>query len=469
MGTLVQNPTAANGSGTTVAKAFGSNVTAGNMLVAFATTDHNTTHTFSSPGDVWQTVGTFFESGAGQSISIGVCFGASGGAKTVTATFGTTGTFNGIIIAEFSNSPAYTALDVNTPGQHVTGGNPVTDASMTTTADGDLVVSCTIMDAGGVTVTAGTGFTLLTQDTTDLMSAEFQTQSSAGSIAPTFNVSTAANAGIISAAFKAGATAISVGQQSTNRHPGKGPGTARFFQSPRPTQAGNVVNIDGSLTVTANRTATVAVTHTVSGSLTVTANRTATVAVTHTVSGSLVVTANRTATIARTANINGSLVVTASRTATVAVTHNVSGSLVVTASRTAAVAVVHNVSGSLLVTVNRTATAAATHTISGSLTVTASRTATVAVTHRVSGSLAVTASRTATVAVVHTVSGSLVVVVGLLGSTATVIQGSLAETVNRTALVAVTHTVSGARPITVTLVATIDVPKNQSLFLPFFG
>jgi hypothetical protein len=427
--TLVQNPTAANGSGTTVAKAFGSNVTGGNTLVAFATTDHNTTHTFSSTGDVWQTIGTFFETGAGQSISIGVCFNASSGAKTVTATFGTTGTFNGIIIAEFSNVPAYSLPDVNTPGQHVTSGNPVTDASMTTTADGDLIVSVTIMDAGGVTVTAGTGFTLLTQDTTDLMSAEFETQSSAGSIAPTFNVSTAANAGIISAAFKTSAATVSEGQTSTNRHPGKGPGKARFFQSPRPTQTGNIVNIDGSLTVTANLTATVAVTHTVSGSLTVTANRTSTVAVTHTISGSLVVTVNRTAAIARSANVSGSLVVTAGRTATVAVTHNVSGSLVVTASRTAAVAVVHNVSAALTVTANRTAT--------------------VAMVHNVSGALVVTVNRTATVAMVHRVSGSLVITVGLVGSVSTVIQGSL--------------------PVTVIMVGTIDVSHGQYLFLPFFG
>lgn len=409
MASLVQNPAPANGTGTSIAKAFSSNVTAGNTLVAFATTDPNTTHTFSSPGDTWQTIGPFFESGAGQTISIGVCFNATGGAKTVTCTFGATGIFLGIIIAEFSNTPAYTALDVKTTGQHVANGNPVTDASMVTTANGDLVVSLTIMDSTGVTVTAGTGFTLLTQDTTDLMSAEFQTQSSAGSIAPTFNVSANANAGIISAAFLAGGPTASQGKVSTNRHPGKGPGKARFFQTPRAIQSGNTVNIDGSLTVTANRTATVAVTHTIGGSLVVTATRTATVAVTHTIGGSRPETVNRTATVA--------------------VTHVISGTRPVTVGLSASMAVTHTIGGSRPETVNRTATAAVTHTIGGSLVVTVNRLASVGIN----------------------------------------IDGSRPETVNRTATVAVTHTVAGSRPIAVTLTATMDVPSNnQSLFLPFF-
>jgi hypothetical protein len=204
-----------------------------------------------------------------------------------------------------------------------------------------------------------------------------------------------------------------LGRTTTNRHPGKGPGKARFFQTPRSTSAGNVVTIDGSLTVTASRTATVAVTHTVGGSLTVTANRTATVAITHTVAGSLTVTANRTATVAVTHTIGGSRPTTVNRTATVAVTHTITGSLVVTASRTATVAVTHTISGSRPVTVNRTATVAATHTISGSrpITVGLAATADIPGVVTIGGSLVVTASRTATVAVVHTVSGSLIVVV----------------------------------------------------------
>jgi hypothetical protein len=204
-----------------------------------------------------------------------------------------------------------------------------------------------------------------------------------------------------------------IGQQATNRHPGKSPGKARFFQSPRPTNAGNVVTIDGSLTVTASRTATVAVTHTIGGSLAVTANRTATVAVTHTVGGSLTVTASRTATVAVTHTIGGSRPTTVNRTATIAVTHTIGGSLVVTASRTATVAVTHTIGGSRPVTVNRAATVAVTHTISGSRPITVNLVATADVPGvvNISGSLVVTASRTATVAVVHTVSGSLIVVV----------------------------------------------------------
>ena len=269
--------------------------------------------------------------------------------------------------------------------------------------------------------------------------------------------------------------ATPVGTKSTNRHPGKGPGKARFFQTPRATNiaaAGNVVNIDGSLTVTANRTATVAVTHTVAGSLTVTANRTATVAVTHTVAGSLTVTANRTASIARIANIAGSLVITAGRTATIAVTHTVGGSLVITANRTATVAVTHTISGTRVTTVNRTATVAVTHTVAGTRPITVGLSATVAVTHTIGGTRVTTVNRVATVAVTHTISGTRVITVGLLGSVSTVINGSLTETVNRTATITVTHTVAATRPITVGLSADITVVSgggaNSSMFLPFF-
>ena len=267
--------------------------------------------------------------------------------------------------------------------------------------------------------------------------------------------------------------ATPVGQTSTNRHPGKGPGRARFFQTPRPTNTGgNTVNIDGSLTVTANRTATVAVTHTVGGSLTVTANRTAAIAVTHTIGGSLTVTVNRTASIARIANIAGSLVITAGRTATIAVTHTVGGSLVVTANRTATVAVTHTISGTRVTTVNRTATVAVTHTVAGTRPITVGLSATVAVTHTIGGTRVTTVNRVATVAVTHTISGTRVITVGLLGSVSTVINGSLTETVNRTATITVTHTVAATRLITVGLSADITVVSgggaNSSMFLPFF-
>ena len=235
-------------------------------------------------------------------------------------------------------------------------------------------------------------------------------------------------------AVKNGTAAAPVqGAKSTNRHPGKGPGKARFFQSPRSVAAGNVVNVDGSLTVTANRTATVAVTHTVAGSLTVTANRTATVAVTHTIGGSRPTTVNRTATIAVTHAVGGSLAVTANRTATVAVTHTIGGSRPTTVGLTATVAVTHTISGSRPTTVNRTATEAITHTIAGSRPVTVGLAATADVPGvvNISGSLVVTANRVASVTVIHTVSGSLVVVV--------------------------------------TRSATADTSQRHYLFLPFFG
>lgn len=231
---LVQNPAAASGSGASISKAFGSNIGADNTLVAFATCDPNTTHTYSSPGDTWTTIGPFFDAAAGQSISIGVCFGATAGAKTVTCTFGATGTFDGLIISSFSGGPTTMSIDKQTSGQNNGSSSTPTDASMTTTAAGDLVIGCLILNSLGATISAGSGFTLINTDAASSLSGEYQVQSAAGAIATSWSLSAGTTSATISVALLVGGGLV-VACQSTNRHPGAGPGTARFYLTPAAT------------------------------------------------------------------------------------------------------------------------------------------------------------------------------------------------------------------------------------------
>jgi hypothetical protein len=198
----VQSPTAANGSGTSVAKAFGSNVTAGSLLVAFATTDGSGTFTFSSTGaPSWANITPFLCSISGQWISIGYCKNAPAGATTVTCTFGAGGSFNGLIVSEYSGADAGAPLDVNTAGQNLSSSSTPTDSPMSATG-ADLVVSY-LMLASAATISAGSGFTIIQQDTTDGAAAEDQILAGGGSIAPSFSLSSAQASGIMSAAFKA--------------------------------------------------------------------------------------------------------------------------------------------------------------------------------------------------------------------------------------------------------------------------
>lgn len=195
----VQAPTFVNGTGTVISKAFASAVTAGNLLVAFATTDGSATFTFTSPGATWTTVASFLETTSGQHIAIGYAANVPGGSTTVTATFGAAGNFNTLIVAEYSGVDTVSPLDTNTPGQRIGVSKTPTDVTMTATAT-DLVVSVLVLNSG-VTVTAGAGFSIIADDTVNLFAAEDEVLTSSGFTTPTWNLSANSVTGIMSAAF----------------------------------------------------------------------------------------------------------------------------------------------------------------------------------------------------------------------------------------------------------------------------
>lgn len=202
------NSTGSSGSSTTIAKAYASNVTAGNFLFAVAGGAANTTCTFSSSGDTWATIATFWDGNIGQLVSIGYAANVTGGAKTVTATFGTSTIFKSIIIEEWSGVATSSPLDTNTTGLHVPATTTPSDNAMTTTTDGDLILGGIVSD--GAVISAGTGYTLDIYESGNHYGAEFQVQGTHGSTTVVWTLGSSAQSAVVSAAFKpAGGTNFS--------------------------------------------------------------------------------------------------------------------------------------------------------------------------------------------------------------------------------------------------------------------
>jgi hypothetical protein len=192
---------------TTITNTFGSNVAAGNLLVAFCTAQTGFTHTYSSTGGpTWVKLAQFSETGgSGGDISIGYCANAPAGATTVTVTFSGSAATRGLVIAEYSGAAISGVLDQNTTGLEIVTSATPTDTAMVTTANGDLIVSCLIFRNATAPASAGSGFSAIAIDGSLIsdFGAEDRIQATAGSIAATFTLANGtANSGIMSAAFK---------------------------------------------------------------------------------------------------------------------------------------------------------------------------------------------------------------------------------------------------------------------------
>jgi hypothetical protein len=206
---FAQNPTVANGTGSSISKAFVSNVTAHSLMVALVTAESGATSgTFAfSGGGSWVTLQGVINPASTQWVVIGYCLDATGGATTVQATWTGPSSFNGLNIAEFTNSGVASLLDTNTPGRINASSSTATDAAMTTTAAG-VAVSFVNSSSGVTATSAGGGFTLWTSpDSPDLCYGEYQITAGAGTLTPTFNLSGSIQTGIVSAAFKPAAAA----------------------------------------------------------------------------------------------------------------------------------------------------------------------------------------------------------------------------------------------------------------------
>jgi len=188
------NTSAPSGGATTVALAYSSNTTAGDLLVASAAWDLTNTSTAScsdSAGNAWSTAVLKLDptSGGGNNDGLIVCYAPNvvGGADTVTVTFGATSSSRLMAIHEYSGAAKVNPVDVtaSNTAAGTTATDGVTSTAAVTNQNGDLIFGTTYNDtASTTTITAGTGFTQRTLASTFMMN-EDKTQSTAGSVAAT--------------------------------------------------------------------------------------------------------------------------------------------------------------------------------------------------------------------------------------------------------------------------------------------
>jgi hypothetical protein len=153
------------------AQAYGSNVTAGSLLLASVTWHANTGQTISGCTDsltqTWTQVGSTVtvnsDSGGDWSHAVFRFYNSAGGANTVTCTLSANTFEKSIVISEYSGIATTDALD-QTAGQAQvdpgTATDAVTSTAVTTTANNELVYGASFGRCGGSSVlNSGTGFT----------------------------------------------------------------------------------------------------------------------------------------------------------------------------------------------------------------------------------------------------------------------------------------------------------------------
>lgn len=189
-----------------VSQAFGSNNTAGNIIVAAVTWFGPGTITCSdSRGNSYTTVRVALDSSENQSLGVCYALNVAAGANTVTGTFsGGASTFRAISVSEFSGIATTGALDVHA-GVGGGSGTAVSSSAVSTTQNNDLVYGV-VIDTSGTNwnetgITAGSGFT--EHGETDGLSPESQVQTTAGSIAASWTFAVSSRYNAIVATFKA--------------------------------------------------------------------------------------------------------------------------------------------------------------------------------------------------------------------------------------------------------------------------
>lgn len=185
----VQSPTAATAfSGTTIALAYGSNVTAGSLLVCYIYANHGISGVADSRSQTFSSAINVTDN-ATYSLAIFYYPNTTGGADTVTVTFLGAITYASLQCSEYSGVATSSPLDKTASNSQTDPGtatDAVTSGNVTTTTNGQLILgwsSALVVGAG--TLTAGTGYTGRTNVFGDTL-MEDRVQTSAGSIAATF-------------------------------------------------------------------------------------------------------------------------------------------------------------------------------------------------------------------------------------------------------------------------------------------
>lgn len=203
----VQSPTAATAfSGTSINLAYGSNVTAGGLLVCYIYANHGISGVADSRSQTF-TAAVNVTDNATYSLAIFYYANTTAGADTVTVTFLGAITYASLQCSEYSGVATSSPLDKfasNSQTDPGTAANAITSGNVTTTTNGQLIVGWTsALVVGAGTVSAGTGYTGRTNVFGDTLH-EDRVQASSGSIAATFTTNNAASDYItLIATFKA--------------------------------------------------------------------------------------------------------------------------------------------------------------------------------------------------------------------------------------------------------------------------
>jgi hypothetical protein len=201
---IVQSATfTGNGAGPN-AKAFGSNVTAGNLIVvATRGTSYTGAWTVSDNlGNTYTEIGTGQATPAGNGCRLFYAKNITGGACTVS--IGAAGqNYRGEMI-EISGLDTVSPLDVTTKASG-TSTTPSSGATGTRSQASEILIGMVGTD-GGNTFTAGTNFTLRQANTDIALQIEYQIVSAAGTDAATMTLGSSAGWSATIASFKAAAT-----------------------------------------------------------------------------------------------------------------------------------------------------------------------------------------------------------------------------------------------------------------------
>jgi subtilisin family serine protease len=196
------------GSGlTSLAQAFPSATTQGNMIIAFVrmSTTSQTVSVTDSAGNAYADAVSQAQAADGSQTHIFYATNIKGGANTVTATFSSTNNHPWLAIYEFSGLNATAPLDRVAASQG-SSSTPSSGATANTSSAAELVFAGLGLPASSsVTVTGGSGFTLLQQDTaanTSRAAEEDRIVNVIGQYSGTFALSGAANWSVVLATFK---------------------------------------------------------------------------------------------------------------------------------------------------------------------------------------------------------------------------------------------------------------------------
>lgn len=221
---LVQGNNADNGftGSTTRAATFPGACTPGNVLVGMCSIGANTTLSMADPTNgTWNSITTRYWANVGYNIGVFWVANTASTALTVTATFGASASFGTIVIGEFSGVTTVSPVDVFSTGSNNAASTTPSDAAMTTTVAGDLILG--VMGSDGAAVSAGAGYALVAaaNNGTSTTALEYRVQPAAGSSSSAWSLASSVQSVTVSAALKAAAAAVNK-SFPYRRNPGRG-------------------------------------------------------------------------------------------------------------------------------------------------------------------------------------------------------------------------------------------------------